>query len=243
MTAWTAWINVATGAADQVDTHTHVAADVTDFSEAVDDRVAVLAVAGTNMTITYNDAGNALTFAATGYTDEQAQDAVGAMVDASLTYVDATPLLQIAALGVTTGKLADDAVTYAKMQNASGASVILGRGSAAGPGDYEPITLGSGLTMTGTTISAASGSSLGGEATITLTSGVYEWIETVAATGVTAAHKIVISSGAYSDADENSAEMLAIQCLSGLAGTNQIIVTAAFEERTSGPIKLSWSAF
>lgn len=33
-----------------------------------------------------------------GYTDEQAQDAVGAMVDASLTYVDGTPLLQRAAL-------------------------------------------------------------------------------------------------------------------------------------------------
>jgi hypothetical protein len=32
------------------------------------------------------------------YTDEQAQDAVGAMVDGSLTYVDATPLLQRAAL-------------------------------------------------------------------------------------------------------------------------------------------------
>jgi hypothetical protein len=38
------------------------------------------------------------THAGGGYTDEQAQDAVGAMVDASLTYVDATPLLQRAAL-------------------------------------------------------------------------------------------------------------------------------------------------
>jgi len=34
----------------------------------------------------------------TSYTDEQAQDAVGAMVDGSLTYVDGTPLLQRAAL-------------------------------------------------------------------------------------------------------------------------------------------------
>lgn len=34
----------------------------------------------------------------TQYTDELAQDAVGAMVDSSLTYVDATPLLQRAAL-------------------------------------------------------------------------------------------------------------------------------------------------
>ena len=34
----------------------------------------------------------------TQYTDEQAQDAVGAMVDTSLTYVDSTPLLQRSAL-------------------------------------------------------------------------------------------------------------------------------------------------
>lgn len=33
-----------------------------------------------------------------GYTDEQAQDAIGAMIDGSLTYVDGTPLLQRSAL-------------------------------------------------------------------------------------------------------------------------------------------------
>ena len=42
------------------------ASQVTDFSEAVDDRVAALAVAGANMTITYNDVANTLTFAASG---------------------------------------------------------------------------------------------------------------------------------------------------------------------------------
>src|SRR3990167_2169384 len=36
--------------------------------------------------------------AAAGYTDEQAQDAIGAMIDNSLVYVDATPLLTRAAL-------------------------------------------------------------------------------------------------------------------------------------------------
>ena len=41
--------------------HTHVAADTIDFSEAVDDRVASLLVAGTNMTLTYDDVANTLT--------------------------------------------------------------------------------------------------------------------------------------------------------------------------------------
>lgn len=60
----------------------------------------------------------------------------------------------IANLAVTTGKIANDAVTYAKMQNVSAASRLLGRGSAAGAGDVEEIQLGSGMSMSGTTLSA-----------------------------------------------------------------------------------------
>ena len=51
----------------------------------------------------------------------------------------------------------NDAVTYAKIQNVSAASKLLGRGSAAGSGDTQEITLGPGLTMTGTTLSASFG--------------------------------------------------------------------------------------
>lgn len=47
-------------------TGTQTASTISDFSEAVDDRVAALAVAGTNMTITYNDVSNTLTFDAAG---------------------------------------------------------------------------------------------------------------------------------------------------------------------------------
>ena len=45
--------------------HTHTAANVTDFSEAVDDRVGSLLTAGSNITLNYNDAANTLTIAST----------------------------------------------------------------------------------------------------------------------------------------------------------------------------------
>lgn len=53
----------------------------------------------------------------------------------------------------------NDAVTYAKMQNVSAASRLLGRGDS-GSGDVQEITVGSGLTMTGTTLSASGGGGL-----------------------------------------------------------------------------------
>jgi len=44
---------------------------------------------------------------------------------------------------------------FANLVQASAASKLVGRGSASGAGDFEEVTLGSGLTMTGTTLSAA----------------------------------------------------------------------------------------
>lgn len=71
-----------------------------------------------------------------GYTDEQAQDAVGAMIadtaTIDLTYTDATPELK--------ADVKDDSITYAKMQNVSATDKLLGR-STAGAGDVEEIPL------------------------------------------------------------------------------------------------------
>lgn len=50
--------------------------------------------------------------------------------------------------------IANDAVTYAKMQNVSAATRLLGRGSAGGSGDPEELTVSTGLSLSGTALSS-----------------------------------------------------------------------------------------
>lgn len=68
-------------------TGTQLASTISDFSEAVDDRVALLIQNGTGITWSYNDGANTLTptVTITQYTDEMAQDAVGTILTDSAT--------------------------------------------------------------------------------------------------------------------------------------------------------------
>lgn len=59
--------------------------------------------------------------------------------------------------------IANNAVTYAKMQDVTAASRLIGRGSAAGAGDPQEITIGANLLMTGTVLSASSGTATVGD--------------------------------------------------------------------------------
>lgn len=63
-------------------TGTQTASTISDFAEAVDDRVAALVVAGANMTVTYNDVANTLTF-----------DAAGGGAGTNLTYTASTRVI------------------------------------------------------------------------------------------------------------------------------------------------------
>jgi len=92
-----------------------------------------------------------------GLDAEGAQDAVGSMVDTSLTYVDATPLLKVTALsgdvtstGANVTTIANDAVTFAKIQNITD-DRLLGR-SAGSSGDMQEITVGSSLDLSSATL-------------------------------------------------------------------------------------------
>jgi len=59
---------------------------------------------------------------------------------------------------VVTANIGDNQVTFGKIQDVSVASRLLGRGSAAGAGDPEEITLGTNLSLIGTVLNASGGS-------------------------------------------------------------------------------------
>jgi hypothetical protein len=85
-------------------------------------------------------------------------------LNATLEFTGSTSIQRAALTGDVTATagsnattIANDAVTYAKMQNVSAESKLLGRGQGSGSGDVQELTVGSGLAMSGTTLSATGG--------------------------------------------------------------------------------------
>jgi hypothetical protein len=73
------------------------------------------------------------------------------------TATDASGALTCSAVSLTADVSGD--LPYASLQPATAANLLLGRGSAAGAGDWQEVTLGANLTMTGTVLAATGGGS------------------------------------------------------------------------------------
>jgi hypothetical protein len=139
-------------------TGTQTASTISDFSEAVDDRVAALVIGGTGITSTYNDVANTLTIATTitQYTDEQAQDAVGTILTDSssvdFTYNDVANTITAAVLpaGVNHNALQN----YVANQHVDHSTVSITAGTGlSGGGD---LTTTRTLNIANTTVTAGS---------------------------------------------------------------------------------------
>jgi hypothetical protein len=133
---------------------------ITDFAEAVDDRVAALVVAGTGVSVTYNDPSNTLTIASTitQYTNEDAQDAVGGILtdtaSVDFTYNDAGNT--ISATVLPAGVNHDALLNYVANDHIdhSTVSLIAGTGiSATGLGD---LTASRTINLANTAVTASS---------------------------------------------------------------------------------------
>ena len=86
----------------------------------------------------------------------------------------------IQANAVTTTKINNAAVTLAKIQNAAANSKLLGSGAAGSGIPYAELTLGTNLSMSGTTLNATGG---GGTVTSIATDGTYTSGGTIISTG------------------------------------------------------------
>lgn len=91
---------------------------------------------------------------------------------------------------------------------------------------------------------AASGSFLSGAllATVPGPDGRFEHEETLAAVGVTASMRVLLTLAPHADSDENSEQALDVRGMAGEAGTDTITVRLAFGSLTSGPIRLNYMA-
>ena len=98
----------------------------------------------------------------------------------------------IANNAVTTAKINNAAVTYAKMQNVSASSKLLGSGASGSGLPPAEITLGSGLSMTGTTLNV---SSSGGGGTPGGSSGQVQYNNAGAFGGFTTGGDATINTG------------------------------------------------
>jgi len=134
------------------------------------------------------------------------------------------------------------AVTYAKMQNVSAISKLLGRGSGAGVGSPEEITLGTNLTMVGTTLNAAAG----GGGTITQVTATLPYpaqrsnVINILDAAMTATDKILVTLAGVADTQDNAGfiEVLYLAAIAK-AGSFDLVIETRVPE--GGPVVINYS--
>jgi YD repeat-containing protein len=90
-------------------TGTQSSSSISDFTEAAQDAVAAMLASGTNITLSYNDAGNALSITAAGGDAEVMRDTIGAAIGAidglSVTVNDGADTIVIGITGIAIAKI------------------------------------------------------------------------------------------------------------------------------------------
>ena len=120
----------------------------------------------------------------------------------------------------------NNVVTFAKMQDASSASILVGRGAGSGAGDLQELTLGTNLSLSGTTLNAAAGGGItdGDKGDITVSGGGSVWSIDAGAVTLAKQADVATSTVFYrKTASTGSPEVQTLATLKtdlGLTGTN-----------------------
>jgi hypothetical protein len=145
----------------------------TDFTEQVQDIVGAFITGTGSTTVTYNDAGDALTISSTGKTEEEIQDIVGAQLVTNGSHTNITASYDDAGDGAIDLSISD-ATIQSKITAGTGVSVSSGQvsiGQAVGTSDSPTFA---GMTLTGA--STVSGHILpSADVTYDLGSASYQW--------------------------------------------------------------------
>lgn len=142
----------------------------------------------------------------------------------------------------TSWTIDNDVVTYAKMQNVSTNNRLLGR-ATAGAGDAEEITLGTNLSLTGTTLNAAGGSIAFTAVTVTVPYTSMQYAEvTVVDAAILAGSNVLIDWGKFTDADENTPDMDDVQFNAIVSAGSMVVRISSTEPlgRVGGTYKLKY---
>lgn len=117
--------------------HGHASADISDFAEAVEDKIGAKVVAGTGISVAYNDTTGETTItnsapSAGSYTDENARDAIGAALVAG---TGVTITVNDGADTITIDAAAGSAVLTVLVTDPNGSALTTGDGKALIPID------------------------------------------------------------------------------------------------------------
>jgi len=128
-------INAAILTKDNTDEITEGSSNLYFTNERVDDRVNALLQAGSNVSLSYDDAANTLTISSTQLTNEQVQDVIGGMLGGdetggiSVTYDDINNEIDFAISSIPNSSLTNSSITV------NGTSIALGASGTLDTGD------------------------------------------------------------------------------------------------------------